>query len=105
MNHASLSLTTALSRRDCQYKRVIQTIPFSFSAIRITGSTSIHVDQAENTDQLQLDTEYTRNVTEISNSRVSSIDIDATGTIISDISTNTETASRALDDALIKCKK
>ena len=71
--------------------------------IRLIDLTAI--EQVENTDQLQLDTEYTRNLTEISNSRVSSIDIDAIGTIISDISINTENASSALDASLIKCKQ
>lgn len=71
--------------------------------VRLTDLTAI--EQVENTDQLQLDTEYTRNLTEISSSRVSSIDIDAIGTIISDISTNTENASISLDASLIKCKE
>lgn len=71
--------------------------------IRLVDLTAIV--QVENTDQLQLDTEYTRNLTEITSSRVSSIDIDAIGTIINDISINTENASRALDASLVKCKE
>lgn len=75
----------------------------SLSVLRLTDLTTL--DQVENTDQLQRDTEYTRNLTEISSIRVSSINTDAIGTIIIDISTNTENASRALEDSLFKCKK
>ena len=75
----------------------------SLSMWRLTALTTL--DQVENTDQLQHDTEYTRNLTEVSNTRVSSIDIDTISTIISDISSNTESASRAVETSLINCKE